>query len=241
MNNSENVVRAISAALENDRRINLHGRPIRITFADGTATLEGDVPTVAAKKLALERAGAISGVSGIVDRLTVEVGENLEDGSIRDQVCKALLQEQPLQPYEIRALVKGAYETIRRPPGDPFGTIDVEVVGGIVVLNGRVGSWVQKRLAGVMAWWVRGVRDVVNGLEVMPAEEDNDDEVVDAVRLVMEEDPFVNASQVRVTCDDYVVALDGLVANDTEKQMAEQDAWYVFRVKDVVNNLEVME
>lgn len=241
MTEAENIVKKIAAALEHETRINIHSRPLKIEFADGVATLEGEVPTIAGKKLALERAGAVNGVTGIVDRLTVGVGERLEDGALRDQVCKALLQEQPLEPYQIRALVKGGWETVRRPPGEPFGTIDVEVSDGIVTLNGQVGSWVQKRLAGVMAWWARGVRDVVNGLEVVPAEEDNDDEVVDAVRLVLEEDPFVNASQVRVGCDDYVISLQGLVTNDTERKMAELDAWYVFRVKDVVNSLEVME
>lgn len=236
----QNVVKEIAAALESDTRINIHGRSILIEYADGVATLEGDVPSIADKKLALERAGGVAGVSGIVDRLTVGIGERLEDGAVRDQVCKALLQEQPLEPYEIRAYVKGDWETVRRPLGDPFGTIDVEVSEGVVTLNGRVGSWVQKRLAGAMAWWVRGVRDVVNGLEVAPPEDDNDDEVVDAVRLILEEDPFVNAAQVKTTCDDYVITLEGLVSNDSERRLAELDAWYVFRVKDVVNKIEVM-
>jgi osmotically-inducible protein OsmY len=94
-------------------------------------------------------------------------------------------------------------------------------------------------LAGVLAWWVPGSRDVVNGLEEAPPEEDNDDEVTDAVRLVLEKDPFVNADQIRISTQNYVVTLEGLVLNKEVKEMAEFDAWYVFGVDKVVNKLIV--
>jgi osmotically-inducible protein OsmY len=38
-----------------------------------------------------------------------------------------------------------------------------------------------------------------------------------------------------------VVTLEGLVANGTEKDMAEFDAWYVFGVDRVINKLIVLE
>jgi osmotically-inducible protein OsmY len=71
----------------------------------------------------------------------------------------------------------------------------------------------------------------VNGLEVDPPEEDNDDEVRDAVRLVLEKDPFVNASQIKVSCRNFEVTLEGLVPKPLERAMAEAAAWYVFRVE----------
>jgi osmotically-inducible protein OsmY len=111
------------------------------------------------------------------------------------------------------------------------------VEAGVVTLNGQVPSLSHKRLAGVLAWWVPGSRDVINGLEVMPPEEDNDDEITDAVRLALEKDPFVNAAQVRVRTKHAIVTLEGLVAHDTEKHMAECDAWYVFGVDKVINTL----
>ena len=84
-----------------------------------------------------------------------------------------------------------------------------------------------------------GTRDVINGLEEVPPEDDNDDELRDAIRLVLEKDPFVNASKLRVNSKDWVVTLEGLVPTETMKQMAERDAWYVLGVKAVVNRLEV--
>lgn len=100
-------------------------------------------------------------------------------------------------------------------------------------------SLTHKRLAGVLAWWVPGTRNVVNGLEEVPPQEDNDDELTDAVRLTLEKDPFVDAAKIRVTSQDWIVTLDGLVPNETMKQMAERDAWYMLGVKGVVNRVRV--
>ena len=98
-------------------------------------------------------------------------------------------------------------------------------------------SLTHKRLAGVLAWWVPGTRDVINGVEEVPPQEDND-ELIDAVRLVLAKDPFVTASNIRVSSKDWIVTLVGLVPTEAMKQMAESDAWYVVGVKSVINRIE---
>lgn len=240
MKSADEIIREIMATLERETRVNLHSYPIQIDYLDGVATLTGETEDIAAKKIALEIAGAVPGVSAIVDRLHVQPAEQMEDGEIRDHVCNTLLSEQLLEAYAVRTLVKGSMETVRESV-TPFGAIEVEVNNGVVTLNGQVGSLSQKRIAGVLAWWVPGSSDVVNGLEVSPPEEDNDDEVVDAIRLMLEKDPFVNAAQIRVTCRSYVVTLEGLVSTESERRMAEADAWYVFRVDRVKNLLQTKE
>jgi osmotically-inducible protein OsmY len=77
------------------------------------------------------------------------------------------------------------------------------------------------------------------GLEEVPREEDNEDELVDVVRLVLEKDPFGDAAEIRVTCRDWVVTLEGLAPTATMSEMAERDAWCVLGVKSVVNNVEI--
>jgi osmotically-inducible protein OsmY len=235
------VLKVVGAALERESLINIHRHPIDMEFSDGALTLTGEVASVAAKKLALEMAAAVPGVTGIVDRLRVEPAAPMEDGVICDHIRDALLQEQALLSCSIRARARDIWENVRVATLDPAGIIEVEVGDGVVTLNGQVGSLSHKRLVGVLAWWVPGSRDVVNGLEVVPPEEDNDDEVVDALRLVLEKDPFVNAAQIRVNCRNYTVTLDGLVANEQEREAAESDAWYLFRVDRVINRLEVAE
>ena len=240
MRTEEQIVNEAAAALERETSVNLHLLPLFLSFADGVLTMDGEVEQIRAKKRALEVAAAVPGVTGIVDRIRLVPATGMEDGEIRDHVCNALLAENLLAPCAIWANVKGKLEVVRE-TDEAIGSIDVEVTEGVVVLNGAVSSCSAKRLAGVLAWWVPGSRDVVNGLEVSPLEEDNDDEVVDAVRLALEKDPFVNAAQIRVDCANYTVTLDGVVKSEAQRQMAEADAWYVFRVDRVVNLLQVAE
>ena len=53
---------------------------------------------------------------------------------------------------------------------------------------------------------------------------DNDFEMADTVRLALEKDPFVDASQVRVRTRNRIVRLQGLAPTEPEKEMAEADA-----------------
>jgi osmotically-inducible protein OsmY len=157
------------------------------------------------------------------------------DAEIRDRVFKVLAEEPALQGSAV--IGRAAGETPAALGSG--GWITVEVTDGTVVLNGEVHSLVHKRLAGVLAWWVPGVRDVINGLEEVPPEEDNDEELTEAVRLVLEKDPFVRAGEIRVSSKDWVITLEGLVPTETMKRIAERDAWYVLGVKSVINRIEV--
>jgi osmotically-inducible protein OsmY len=49
----------------------------------------------------------------------------------------------------------------------------------------------------------------------------------------------VEAAQVRVATRDRVVTLTGLARSENERHMAEFDAWCVFGVDRVVNEIEV--
>jgi osmotically-inducible protein OsmY len=94
-------------------------------------------------------------------------------------------------------------------------------------------------LAGLLAWWVPGVRDVVNGIEVDPAEEDSADLIEEAVRIALQKDPLVNASQIKVGVRKTVVRLTGAVPAAAERDAAERDAWCIFGVDRVLNEIEV--
>jgi osmotically-inducible protein OsmY len=150
-----------------------------------------------------------------------------------------LIDEPSFLDLEIRELDAGRLKLIRGAPVTRRGSIDTEVAGGVVTLNCSVPGLTSKRLAGVMAWWVPGVRDVVNGIGVEPPEDDGPDMIAEAVRVVLEKDPFVNASQIRVGVRDTLVRLTGLAPTEAERQAAERDAWCIFRVDKVVNEIQV--
>lgn len=238
---AEEVIGSIRAALERESRVNLHDHPIELSFNDGVVTISGEVGGVAAKKLALALAAKPSPVTGIVDRLRVEPSEQMEDGAVRDHVCNALASEPAFMEYAVQAVVKQELEEVRGTAQKGLDRlIEVEVNDGVVTLNGRAESISHKRMAGVLAWWVPGSRDVVNGIEVWSNVEENDEELVDLVRIVLEKDPLVNAAQISVHSQAGVVTLDGGVPTPNNKWAAESDVWYVLGVNDVVNNLVVM-
>jgi osmotically-inducible protein OsmY len=239
MTTSEAIVRRVQGLLEHEPRVNLHRYPIKIDLADGAVVLEGDVESIAAKKLALELAASVGEIRGVVDRLRVAPSERRGDGAIRDSLCGFLLRDPELRNCTIRVRAKGRVETLRDVRGERAGEIEVAIEDGVITLEGAVISLSHKRIAGVLAWWTPGCRDVVNSLDVVPPEEDNDDEVVDALRLVLETDPLVQADQITASCRNYVVTLEGYVRNEEERRRAELDAWALFAVDDVVNRIEV--
>lgn len=234
------VERAILAAFEHHPEINLHRFPIRLEFdaARGAMILEGEVEHIIAKKRAFEIASRTPGVDGVMDRLRIAPAERRGDGAIRSALSDALLQEPALSPCGLEVRNKGALETLRATE-DRQQVIHASVEDGVVQLTGQVPSLSHRRLAGVLAWWTPGCRDVLNGLKVTPPEADNDDEIADALRLVLEKDPLVHADGIGIRVRDRVVTLDGAVGTREERRMAELDAWYVMGVDQVVNRIAV--
>lgn len=236
------ILRSARAALANEPRIDLAHRAIALAFDDGVVTVEGVVPDVGAKKLALASIAATAGVHHIVDRLRASPARHMSDAEVLAHLRAALEAEPVFQGCSVSAS-PGMVPPARpeRGPGGagPGAGIEVGVRGGVVTLVGEVPSLVHKRLAGVLAWWVPGTADVVNGLEVVPPEEDSDEDLTDAVRIVLEKDPLVDAADVGVIVRGGVVTLIGAVPSPAQREMAEIDAWCVFAVDRVVNRLAV--
>jgi osmotically-inducible protein OsmY len=239
MNPRESITRQIHGRLEREPRINLHRHPISISNADGVAILEGEVGDIAAKKLALELAASVTHVRGIVDRLRVAPGERRGDGAVRDSLARWLLEEPEFRNCTVRALANERAELLREGNHDAVGDIEIAVTDGVIALEGRVISWPHRLYAGVLAWWTPGRRDVVNALEVRPRYEASDDEVAEALRIVLEADPMVDASQITARCEKWVITLDGSVPTAEQKRRAELDAWYLSGVDRVIDRLQV--
>lgn len=240
MNNNERILKEIRAALEQDRLIDLHHNPIQLTVRDGTVVLTGEVTGVAAKKLAKAYALALLGNEHVEDRLLVRPGESLEDADLCDLVFRALDGEPAFNDLPLRAWVGGTEKARRRTARETTEIISVEVESGVVTLNGRVESYAHMALGEVLAWWRRGTRNVVNNLALNHPPEDIDGEMTDVLRMVLEKDRFVTEGQVKGICRNFTATITGAVKNETEKHLAEIDAWYLPGVSDVVNRLAVM-
>jgi osmotically-inducible protein OsmY len=238
MIDNEAVLEEVRRRLRREPRIDFDRQAINLTFANGELLLSGEVGDIAAKRLAVERAAVVPPVTTVFDELRVRPAESIPDGEIRDLVCNALVGEPALTGCTIRDRLGTRFQ-LAHSPLTSVGRIDISVARGVVTLTGEVPSLVQKRLAGVLAWWCLGTCDVVNRLDVNPAEEDSDELVGDAVQVVLDRDRAVHAGAIRVSARDGRVTLDGTVPAASEISAAEHDAWYVSGVRDVVNRLAV--
>jgi osmotically-inducible protein OsmY len=241
MNPREAITRQVHALLEREARINLHRHPVHISNSNGVVVLQGELADVAAKKLALELAASVPGVDGIVDRLRVAPGEARGDGAIRDSLARLLLEQPEFRNCTLRAHTNERREVLRAAREDAVGDIEISVTDGVIVLEGQVISQSHRRFAGVLAWWTPGRRDVVNSLAVRPEYEDRDDEITEVLELVLEADPMVDPSQIRMNCRERTVILEGSVPTEQQKGRAELDAWALFGVERVVNRLQVTD
>ncbi|MBI5892068.1 MAG: BON domain-containing protein [Deltaproteobacteria bacterium] len=214
----KNIINGIKAILTRDLHIDLVKSPIHLKIEKDTIVMEGMVEGIAQKKKALLAAMGVSDTTGVIDRLRVKPSVAMGDKEIKKYLLDAFDEESAIDANKI--------------------VIDVK--HGIVDIEGEVPSLSHKRLAGVFAWWVPGSIDVINSLEVIPPEEDCDDEITDAVKLVFEKDRFVHEGNISVSTKNYVVTLDGIVGSEEEKRIAENDAWYVWGVNEVENKLKVV-
>jgi osmotically-inducible protein OsmY len=235
------VTKEVKAALEVDPRVDLHRFPIQVmTGGDGLLRLEGDVESVVAKRVAMAHAQRVCGTDRVIDALRIVRTEPRGDGEIRDAYARGLQQQPELRNCTVRQQTRGKLELVQEAHGDwPSGEITFAVDDGAFTVDGKVISLSHKRMIEAIAWWTPGCRDVVNRMQVVPAEEDNDDELADAVRLVFEMDPLIHADQIGIRAERGVITLAGLLQRDEERKMAERDAWSVNGVTDVHNRIQV--
>lgn len=110
---------------------------------------------------------------------------------------------------------------------------------GIASLNGSVANLYAKQRAGRLAETVRGVRAVVNLIEVVPTRR-LDAEIREDVVFALAEDNGVQRCKIDVTVDDGAVRLSGRVDSWTERDLAETIATAVDGVYVVKNNIDVV-
>jgi osmotically-inducible protein OsmY len=234
------VGKELRAALEVDPRVDLHRFPINVVNDGSVLRLEGEVENLAAKRVAMALAQRVCGLDRVVDALRLVPTAPRGDGEIRDALSRGLLQQTELRNLTLRQGVRGRAEMVQEAHDDwSSGEVGFNVEDGVVTLEGGVISLSHKRMIEAIAWWTPGCRDVVNRLRVEPAEEDNDDELSDAIRLVLEMDPLVHADQISIRTEGGAVTLAGVLNRDEERRMAEMDAWSVCGVTEVRNDIQL--
>ena len=120
--------------------------------------------------------------------------------------------------------------------------ISVNVDDGNVRLEGNVSGNRARIAAQEDAMSVVGVRSVTNELDVVYAADTlpEDDKILTDIKSVLRTDPDIDSSSIEVYVQDGIATLKGEVASFWKKQTAEDDAWRVIGVVDVMNELAVV-
>lgn len=239
MDSTQDRVKKVHAALERHPMVNLHRFPVELRVEDDVLVLEGEVEDIAAKRVVRLVGVNEFGIDGVRDELRVVSGEPRGDGTIAADVERVLKEEPAFRDYLMTASDGPPEPPARTTELRQRGVISATVADGVVTLHGAVESLSHKRLAEVLAWWTRGVGNVANHMQVLPEERDTDEEVTDALRMVLEKDPALDAGSIAVEVRDHRVTLKGSVGGDEQWRLAARDAWYLTGVQDVENLLEI--
>lgn len=121
--------------------------------------------------------------------------------------------------------------------------IDVNVTGSTAILNGTVPTYYEKLIAEEDALSTPGILSVENNLTVSYPEEYvilSDSEIKNSIESMLLWDNRIDSSKVNVSVGTGIVTLDGNVDAFWKRAIAENIAFSVSGVVDVIDNLNVV-
>ncbi|MCG7854077.1 MAG: BON domain-containing protein [Methanosarcinaceae archaeon] len=189
---------------------------VKVEVLNGIVTLSGEVGDLAAKNYADLEAKKVSGVLGVINKLTVS------PSYIWDTDIAQIIRH--------RIINSAAIES---------ENINVVCIDGKIKLSGDVTSWSEKEEAGLLASEVRGVKDVQNNLIVNWKISRADNAIEKDVRACLKRDVYLIDLPIDVSVKNGVVTLSGTVGSEYQKNRAYNDARWVNNVTGVNNNLKV--
>ena len=120
----------------------------------------------------------------------------------------------------------------------PSHLIDIETSEGVVTLTGSVNSILARDRAGKIARTVKGVRAVINRVDVDAPDRTNA-ALEHAVEMQLLNDPATDSYEISINANDGNITLTGTVESWQEKQLAAFVAKGVRGVTSVDNNIEI--
>ena len=186
---------------------------IDVSSSNGVVTLMGKVDNILAKERAANIARAIKGVKSVKNEILVVPPFLRSDQQIRDDVTDALLSDPVAKSYGIIVVVEN----------------------NVVTLTGTVQTWTEKQLCEDIAKGIKGVKGVINNINVKWLGKRNDKEIKEEVEEVLNWDVSVDNGLIDVSVKDGKVRLKGAVGSAIEKVIATADS-YVRGVTDVDNS-----
>ena len=210
----------LAKALNRKQLSGVHG-----TVQGSTAVLRGTVDVFDDKEEAGKRARHVKGIKAIDNEIEV-AGPVVPDAQLQQKLMKAI-------EYD-----RVGYGTTA------FNAISVTVQNGAVTLGGHAYGPVDADSAVGVASNTKGVRDVVNDIQVDPTSPNDDRIRVQAFRTIygfpmLSKYAIDPGKPIRISVQNGNLTLYGVVDNQSEKEAAGLRANTVPGVFKVVNNLQI--
>jgi len=149
--------------------------------------------------------------------------------------ANTLAAEKNLSDADVTAAVE---TNLRTDPAVSANLVDVATDTGIVTLLGRVPNLLSKERAVRIAESVKGVRAVVDTLQVMPRLR-SDQQIRRDIEDALLADPAADSYEISVMVANGIATLTGTVASRAEKQLAGRVAKTVIGIKELKNEIRV--
>jgi len=141
--------------------------------------------------------------------------------------------------YRDRQLEETILSTFNQAHLADVEALRVLVVEGVVYIDGHVGNYRAKKTIARLAASAPGLRKVVNRSRVVPAALIHDEALAERVRQCIQSHPFFTSDPISVRCREGVIELSGTVDRPSLRLHAEDAAWSVRGVRQVLNRLQV--
>jgi hyperosmotically inducible periplasmic protein len=201
-------------------------KDVHVSVQNGMATLTGTVDLYAVKTNADQKIRHVKGVNAVRDEIQVTSGNEMSDQQLQQKLQKSINYD--MVGYGTTA----------------FDAIGVQVHNGVVVLSGHAYGPVDASNAVAIAENTKGVRDVINNIEVNPVSPMDDRIRLEVFRKVYGF-PTLNkyaidpVKPIRIQVANGHVTLYGTVDNQADKNAAGIQANSVSGVFSVTNDLQV--
>lgn len=206
----EEVVDHIKDQLEEDMQGS--AMDINVTCRDGSVQLSGIVDVLAEKKFAEEVARGVDGVRRVENAITICMDGQFTDKHMEKEIRNNLFTSESR---------------------DKVGRVGIKVYDGVASLVGHTRTLKDAHLAMAIASKVRGVKDVVNNINITTVGDFDDVTINNTIHQRLNNND--------ITCDvnKGVVHLMGFVNSKSEVEFARETAMDVEGVKKVRNRLKI--
>jgi hyperosmotically inducible periplasmic protein len=216
------------AQLQQAVQKSLHGsefKNVQVSVQNGIVTMTGSVDVVAAKLFADQKAHHVKGIGAVNNEIQVNT-QQIPDNQLETKLTKAIT-------YDLWGNVPVQFQAV-----------SVQVQNGVVTLGGHAAGPVAAADAVAVVANSKGVRDVIDNIQVDPVSDFDNEIRVREFRAIYGY-PLLNQyaidpeKPIRIQVANGHVTLYGTVANQAEKDAAGIQANTVPGVFSVTNDLQV--